>query len=177
MSGVNALVGKNGNQSSAEVGIKNPAMGAAQLAVVQCVKAIFPRKTWAWLATLIDVPERTAKHRIAGTREFSVDELRALLRSEHGLEILSALMEGADSKWWRQFRVMMKAVSARMVRARIARELSEAIDADRDLSAAINRAEAALSFSDEEFNRPHVDALRAMSRVPHRAVASPGRRR
>lgn len=167
----NMVGAADANRRGAETGIEIPETGIAHSIVISCAKAIFPRKTWAYLAVLIDVPERTAKHRLAGSRSLSIDELRMLLRSDQGFEFLSALMEGAECRWWRQCRVMMRAVSARAQRARITRELHEAVDADRDLSAAINRAEAALAFQDEDFMRAHVDALGTMARLPDRTVA------
>ena len=58
---------------------------------------------------------------------------------------------------------------------RVAKALGEALDADRSLSQAIARADA-LAVHDEEFARPHADALRSMAGLHHRAVAPPKRR-
>lgn len=177
MSAGSRTIALGANAGSAETGIGKPETGNIHSALILRLKAIFPRKTWASLAILTGTTERTAKHRVSGSREFTVEELRALLRSEHGFEFLSVLMADADCGWWRLCRVMMKAVSARRDRSRIARELHEAVNADRDLSAAIGRAEAALAFQDEDFMRPHVDALGAMARISDRTVAPVGRRR
>lgn len=44
------------------------------------------------------LPERTAKHRLAGTRPYDFDDAIKLLRAEVGFDVLTAIM--GDKKHW-----------------------------------------------------------------------------
>lgn len=68
--------------------------------ITEFVKMRYPRKTWGFLAKLLDTTERVAKHRIYNARSYTIDELRLLIRSEDGFEVLQILMEGSQPKWW-----------------------------------------------------------------------------
>lgn len=158
------------NTGGAVSGHRNTQSGTIHDLIVQTARAISPAKTWAYLVSLTHVTERVAKHRLAGSREFTVDELALMLRSERGIDYLVAIMGNAEPRWWQGFKKQVAvADSIRMQRA-ARRKLQEAIDADADLTTAIARA---VSFSDQDFHRPHVDALGSMARVPDRAVAAP----
>jgi hypothetical protein len=161
------------------MGAGNAGTGTISELIAECLKNIFHEKTWASVEKLLwpgQERERLAKHRLAATRDFTVDELATLLRSEHGFTILSAIMTDARPGWWRLCMPLMQAADARKLQrqaqAKIARALKGALDADDDLSASIARAEAAFSVQDEEFMRPHLDGLRAQSGALHRAMAS-----
>jgi hypothetical protein len=156
------------NFGGAGTGIESAGLGNIHRALVECAKGISPRKTWAYLASLIGASERVAKHRMAGSREFSIDELARMLRSERGIDYLVTIMGNAEPQWWHAFKKQVAVSdSIRMQRA-ARRKLQEAIDADADLTAAIARA---VALSDPEFHRPHVDALSSTGRVLDRAVA------
>jgi hypothetical protein len=165
-----AIAGGNAKDGGAETGIKNAVLGTTHLRMIETAKAISPVKTWGYLAELLCLKERAAKHRIAGTRELTVDELAALIRSEHGLDFLVALMADAEPAWWRRVKAYFAAIDAQRLQQAARRRLREAIDADADLTAAIGRADALL-VHDEDFYRPHADAVRAAARVSDRAVA------
>jgi hypothetical protein len=147
--------------------------GALQNAIALAFREVFPRKTWLEIAEWFGLSERGAKHRLAGSREFTADELALMLRSEHGLTFLSAVMADATPRWWVAFKQQVAMKDARRLEAAARRKLQEAIDAEADLSAAISHTDALL---DQDFVRPHSDALRAMGRVRDRAVAAPAGR-
>lgn len=162
------------NSGGAETGIQNPGTGNISALIVECAKGISPRKTWGYLVNALGISERVAKHRLAGTREFTVDELAVMLRSERGIDYLVAIMGDAEPAWWSRFKKHVAVAEAARMQRAARRKLQEAIDADADLSAAITRAAV---LQDEEFHRPHVDALGAMGRLHDRAVASAAKRR
>lgn len=159
------------------------ASGAANSSIVMRIKEMYPHKTVQTLAEWLGISERTAKHRLGRSREFTVDEIAILLHSEQGFEIVAAMMASAPRvpMWWRVCAPVMEAADIRrmqmLAQRRIAKALEGALDADRDLTSAIHRAEA-LAVHDADHVGPHIDALRSMARVPHSAVASSkGRRR
>lgn len=141
--------------------------GALQNSIALVFRQIFPRKTWLEISQFFGLSERGAKHRLAGSREFSAEEIAIMLRSEHGLTFLSAIMADANPPWWVAFRQQVAIKDARRLEAAARRKLQEALDAEADLSATIAYTEA---LSDQDFTRPHADALRAFRRVPDRAV-------
>lgn len=165
-----AIAGMNAKSGGAEAGIKNAVLGTTHLRMIKVAKVISPVKTWTYLAELLCLKERAAKHRVAGTRELTVDELAVLLRSEHGLDFLVALMADAEPAWWRRAKAYFAAIDAQWLQRAARRRLREAIDADTELTAAIGRADALL-VQDEEFYREHADAVRAAARVSDRALA------
>lgn len=144
-------------------------------ALTACLRKLFPRKTWLHVIALTGISERSAKYRMSEERPFTGDEIARLLRSEHGLDVLAAIMGGARPMWFRRL-LQQRAVSdARRFEQVARRRLQEALDADRDLTAAIARADALL-VCDADFHRPHADALGAMAGLPRRAMASGGAR-
>jgi len=92
---------------------------------------------------------------MAGTREFAVDELAALLRSEHGFQFLVDVMADAAPAWWRLCRPLMTAADAQRMqvaaRRKIKQALEQVLDADSKLTTTIERGQAALILQDEEF--------------------------
>lgn len=150
--------------------------GALTAMISDAVRASVPRKAWAFLAFALNLTEGGAKHKLYARREYTAGELALLLRSEHGLEILSAVMADSDAGWWRNFKRQMAISDARRHEREARRKLQEAVYATDDLTVAIARAETALVVSDPDFAGPHVDAMRAVARVPHRPVAPRGRR-
>lgn len=139
-------------------------------ALIECARRIFPRKTWAFIADVTGLSERSAKYRMAGERTFTAEELGALLHSEHGLEFLAAMMAGSRAAWWRRFGQQMAISDARRMERAARRKLQEALDADRDVAAAIERADAFL-VRDAHDDRPVAAAMWPVSGVPRRALA------
>lgn len=162
------------NSVGAVLAPERPNPGNIQRILIDTARAISPRKTWGYLASLIHVHERVAKHRLAGTREFTTAELAVMLRSERGIDYLVAVMGEAEPAWWRKIKSHIAVAEAARVQGVARRKLKEAIHADADLAAAIARAAV---FPDEDFHRPHVDALSAMARLSDRAMAPATKRR
>jgi hypothetical protein len=114
---------KNGMTNS---GPEKPVLGTVSplnIEISEFVKERFPRKTWGFLANLINSTERVAKHRLSNARAYSIDELRLMLQSEDGFEVLQILMDGAQPKWW----WWAKRVIATAERRRQAAELDQEI--------------------------------------------------
>lgn len=162
------------NRTSAKTVTGFTQVGQTNSAVINQIKEMY-QKPAAVLADWLGLSERTAKRKLAQDRVLSVEELGHLIRSERGFEFIVAIMGDAHPGWWRICAPLMEAADIRKMQIaaqkRVAKALAGAIDADKQLSAAINRAEA-LAFHDEEHMRPHIDGLRTMAGVPDRAVAS-----
>lgn len=145
------------------------------LVIAKTAKVVFT-KPYRVLCDLFHIKERDAKYRLAGERKFSGAELAKLLQTEEGFHFIAAIMADAATKpqWWRICAPTMEAADIRTMQLkaqrRIKKALEGAIDADKDLSAAIARADT-FAFYDPDFYRPHSDALRSMASVPDRAVA------
>lgn len=154
--------------------------GAIHFVIVQKINKIFPDDTVKSLASWLDLTWKTAKNRIQGAREFSLEEVAQLLHSEHGFEILSALMAQAPRvpQWWRLCVPLMDLADAeRMVV--VVRKRTEAAIRNRDevtdaLETQIRRAQT-LAIHGEEQAGIHADALRSLARPGHRMVAAKGR--
>jgi hypothetical protein len=168
------------NSGGAETGIDFSVLGIGSNinAVISAVLKIKEsRKTWGFLIDLMpssfEMTERVAKHRLAGTRDYTVEELQALLRSEEGLDFLVAVMGDAQPAWWRWMTRVMTLAAVRRRQAQDAQEILKlettgdvdvgarrrikgALDADRRLSSAIAKAETTLGLS-----RPNVDRMGA----------------
>jgi hypothetical protein len=74
-------------------------VGQLILSINALLREKFGRKTWASVAFLLKLEDRTARHRLAGTRPYDFADLVNLIRSELGFLILKILM-GPDKKRW-----------------------------------------------------------------------------
>lgn len=168
------------NQVGAALSTKKTQLVPTWRVLADCARKIFPTNTWANLGLALPLNERVLKHRLAGTREFTIDELRCLLRSEDGFKYLTALMAGAEPKWWRLCVPLMEVAEVQAMqiaaRKRLRRAVQGALDADRDTTAALGRADALL-VQDADFYRPHADALGSVAGIPDRAMAATRRPR
>lgn len=169
----------NAKAAGAAPGADCPKVGPTHRALVQAIRNLQPVKPWAFLANVLDLMPRTARHRIEKTREFSIEEIAALLHSEHGFYFLTAVMADAKPKWWRMCSVFMETAELQRAqiaqRRKLAKVMQGALDADRQLAEAIGYAQA-VSVSDPDFLGPHVDGLRASAGASHRAVATAAKR-
>lgn len=84
-------------------------MGRALASVNAALRKNFGNKTWASVAFLLKMEERTARHRLAGTRQYDFADVVRLLRSEIGLEVLKAMM-GDQKKWPKWFRICIRQI-------------------------------------------------------------------
>lgn len=138
--------------------------------LINKIRELFPRDTVKALAAWLKVSTDTARHRIKGDREFSLDEVSSLLHSEHGFEILSALMTRAKRppRWWRVCMPLMDLADAERMVALARKRTKDAILSQQEttdaLETEIRRAQA-LAIHDQEFAQPHTDALGTLARV------------
>lgn len=180
MTGMSGTTGAFANQPASESVTRFTQVGQINFALINAFKGMFDKPAQV-LSHMLGVSERTAKRKLGCERELSSDEVGRLIRSEQGFTFITAIMADAPKKpaWWRLCEPVMEAAEIRkmqmIAQKRVAKILEGAIDADRDLSAAIARADA-MAIQDEDFARPHSDALRSMARLSGRAMASKAKR-
>jgi hypothetical protein len=164
-----ALAGGKANFRTAPTGPARPRGGAT----LHAIKKVFPEHARKVIGRFLNLSEGGAKKKIEGDREFTADELAALLRTEHGFRLLTEIMVNARPKWWVLCSAFMRVRSAEKMQAQARDEIKsamqDALDADATLAATISHADALL-VHDENFMRPHVDALRTMGGVQNRPV-------
>ena len=159
-------------------------------AVILWARRRWPRKTANEVAIRAKVSTRSAATWLSRRGDPSAEAIRNLLHSDEGFEILVVLMAEARPRWWRwMLRVMAIAGVRRRQEAdrhllaglesaddeshiRSSKRLTGAMDAEREISAAISRAEVALGLSDPDFHRPYLDALGAMAGVSRSALVA-----
>lgn len=73
-----------------------------QVAITAIIKYKFPAgtKAWAYLMDTFALKERAAKHRLANSVSYTIEELQALIQGDDGFEYLEALMADAEPAWW-----------------------------------------------------------------------------
>ena len=140
------------------------------LEIAETARRLFPVKTALQLVDITGYPPRTVEAWLTGKVKIPSDALAMLIRSEWGVDFLGAVMGDACPSWWRKTLSYFAALDAMSLQRRARRKLKEAIDADRDTTAAIARADALL-VHDQEFYGTHAAALRSVARVPGRAMA------
>lgn len=179
------------NGALVEPGTTGPRNGAngggINSAIINVIKDLYPEDQVKTLASWLKLSLKTAKNRLLGERDFTTEELATLLSSQHGYRVLQAIMDEAAKRpdyrrpeWWHICSALMDAADIRKMQAianrRIAKTIESAIDANKYLSAAIERAET-LAVHDADHLSNHLDALRSMGGVPHRALAPAKRRK
>ena len=141
-------------------------------AVVLWARHRWPHKTAAELAVRARVSVRRAEALLGGHGCMSTATLRNLLHSDEGFEILVVLMADARPRWWRWMLRIMAIAGVRgrqeadrhllaglesandESHTRSRKRLTGAMDAEREISAAISRAEGALRLSDPPLPLP-----------------------
>ena len=103
---------KESNEGSVAPVTQTNGLGTIILAMNAALRSKFGRKTWAYLALIIKVEERTAKHRLAGTRPYDFLDAVNLLRSEIGFFILKAMMGNDPKKWPAWFKICVQQIKA-----------------------------------------------------------------
>jgi hypothetical protein len=74
--------------------------------------SIKPQKTWSLIADVLGLKEHAAKHRAANHRDYTIEELMVLLRSESGDEILETLMADSEPAWWKALKINLQVSKA-----------------------------------------------------------------
>lgn len=113
-----------------------------------------PLKTWGLIQETLGLKEHAAKHRAANHRDYSAEEIRVLLQSDRGDEILEIIMADAEPAWWKGLKLNLEASRALAAQAQwqqtflsldntpidqpTRRKLKKVADADRAHSASVN---------------------------------------
>jgi len=66
-------------------------------------RRLWPSKTAINLSSRAEISQRAAELWLEGRTEPGADALINLLRSDVGFELMQAIMEGSDTRWWRDF--------------------------------------------------------------------------
>jgi hypothetical protein len=150
--------------------------GTINSAIAGIIREIYASKTAETLAAWLKIAVRTAKHRLAGSREFTIDELAALIHSEHGFRVLSAIMAQAKRppSWWSVCEPLMDLADAELLVQAIRDRTNAAIikreeDADA-LETEIRRTQT-LAIHGSGPARAQHHALQSISRSGGRLVA------
>jgi hypothetical protein len=171
-----AIAGENAKAGAANLGPTRSYSGT----IMEVFVGNFPQHARKTLARLLGLSDSGAKKKIEGDSKLSIDEFATMLRTPDGFQYLTAVMSDSTVQWWRILAPLMELAEVQSMQLRARRKFQRvvqgALDADRDLAATIARAEVLL-VQDEDFHRPHADALRAMAGLPDRAVAATRRRR
>jgi hypothetical protein len=196
-----ATAGNLSKNGGAKTGIDFSVLGVGKTAselVNTILRIKEPRKTWGFLCDVlyrtarIEMTERVAKHRLGGSRDYTVEELRALIQSEDGADFLNALMADAEPKWWVNFRKSLKLSVARALQEEaqqavlslesgpmdqaMRRKTKRFFDADRNLTAARAKEETAVGFLHKDQTRALAGAVvPAQAKGKVRAYAGRGR--
>lgn len=155
------------NSALSEAGATSPRSGDANSAVLDVLRALLGPKPWTILVDWFGLSNGAARKKMYGERELSTDELATLLRSEHGREVLAALMGDAQPRWWRALNAQMLLIDSKQESYRARRRLREAMDVADDIEDEIDQAETALVLRGE--NRDRLDS--DFDRPRNRAVA------
>jgi hypothetical protein len=176
------------NLSGHNSGLPTYRIGAINAAIIKKIKDIYSSDTVKSLATWLHLSLKTAKNRLDGAREFSLDEVGVLLSSDHGFKVLSAIMEAAAQRpgyrapwWWEVCEPLMDLADAELLCEAVRRRTDKVIRKREDvadaLEAEIRRAQT-LAIHGPGPARAHADALQSISRNQGRVLApSKGRRR
>jgi hypothetical protein len=176
MPATSAIQNGFGKLARTTAGERFPQVGETNFRVINKINEMYSEAAvifGRWLG----VTDKTAKRKLNLERRLDVEELGKLIRSESGFQVVAAIMGDAKPKWWRIMVPLMDAAEARemqmIARRKLEKTIESAVDADRNLAAAISRAEA---LQDQDHVSPQLDALRSMARVPNSAVAQKYRR-
>lgn len=89
------------------------------------IRELFPEKTAACFASATGLSINACEKSLSQKRAISSDALVALLDTDHGYEVLKALMGDSRRKWWK---TLKRAVEREAMKAEIA-DLQKRIDA------------------------------------------------
>lgn len=173
------LIGHNSGPSTAHV-------GAINAAIARIIKEIYPQDTIKTLAGWLCLSWKTAKNRVLGEREFSLDEVGELLGSEHGFKILTAIMEAAAQRpgyrvpdWWAVCEPLMDLADAERLCAAVRKRTDKAIRKREDVADALEteiRRTQAIAIHGSPQARQQVRALQSYAGADRRVVLAKAKR-
>jgi hypothetical protein len=178
MATASSTIALSANRHPAKTGSAANKTGSVQELIREHVKKIFGVKPWGPLASFLGIEDRTAQHRVHGSRAIDCDELAKVLWREDGWKLFAAVMEAAPRKplWWKICRPLMR--TAEMEKARLAdrRELqemlTEALGNDARFAADLQAGRSAFALQDQNFYGAHAEAVVSVTRAPGRPLGS-----
>lgn len=168
MTAASLAIGKNANDGSAINCGRSRNTLRSDDAIISVCRAIFPNKCAQHVSDLTGYPLRTVEYIFAGGK-MPADLLAILIRSDYGVRFVAALMVDATPTWWTRIRSYLTTLDAMKLQRAAQRKLQEALDAEGDLSAAIENSTRILSG--EDMARERGDARRALVSGQRRALA------
>lgn len=165
------------NQPTSKMGPSLYQPGSTSAVLVEKIREMYSDQTVPTLAAWLKITIKTAKNRLLGQREFTLEEIERLLHSEQGFEILKALMGRAVKKphWWSICEPLMDFASIEqmqvIVQERVAQAIKDAAHARDTVTQELRRAQT-MAIHDPEFVQPRIDALRAYAGADRSLVAT-----
>jgi len=160
--------------------------GAINEAIIRIIKEIYPQDTIKTLAGWLRLTWKTAKNRVLGEREFSLDEVGELLGSEHGFKVLTAIMDAASQRpgyrvpdWWAVCEPLMDLADAELLCAAVRKRTDKAIRKREDVADALEteiRRAQALAIHGPGPAREHARALQSYAGAERRVVVAKTKR-
>lgn len=100
--------------------------------ICDVARRVFPQKTATNLSAISGTCERGVRAWLARRAGLSADALANILRSEHGLEFLEAIVGDAKPVWYRQFRRRVKAAQLEAKMTKLGKELDAVRRGDQE---------------------------------------------
>lgn len=187
MSAASATMNVLAKQPPSKAGTSEPHIGAINDAIILKIKEIYSTDTIKTLATWLRLTVKTAKNRLTGEREFTLDEVGQLLGSEHGFQVLSTIMATAALRpgyrvpdWWAVCEPLMDLADAERLCEAVRRRTNKAIRKREDVVDALEteiRRTQTLAIHGEGPPREHLRALQSYAGADRRVVAPKGAKR
>lgn len=159
------------------------AIGTINSAIANKIREIYSSKTAETLAVWLRISVRTAKHRLASTREFTLDEVAVILASEHGFQVIAAIMKEAQRTtpnwrapdWWNVCEPLMDLADvermAELARRRAQKIIRKREATDDALESEIRLAQT-LAIQGSGPARARLAALQSYAGADRRSVAA-----
>lgn len=90
---------------------------------MRLARILWPAKTDLELSAITKASDRTCRYWLSRKTDLSADALAELLRSEHGLKFIEAIIGDARPKWWRAFKQSTELGLLRQRQEELRREL------------------------------------------------------
>ncbi len=106
------LMGKSGPIQNGYRLSETDTVSSLHQQITRFFKSLSPLKTWVLIGEALGLKEHAAKHRASGHRDYTAEEIRALLQGDRGDEILEIMMADAEPAWWKGLRLNLEASRA-----------------------------------------------------------------
>lgn len=91
---------KNAKTGGEVAFVKSEARFVAFDKIINVIKRAWPKKTAAHVSFLTGVSERAVQFWLAGETRMTLEHVAALLKTEEGYAILTAIMGDCKAEWW-----------------------------------------------------------------------------